>query len=353
MLRFHLLLIQVTLALLRKSVSTFQNGLWVSPSLPQFHALRGSHFHRMTIQFEENESDERLRLLWDQEPFAEARKFIDAYIQENISETSEYSFLTKLSERDIRLVSSSIFHEPTYKEAKKCSFAIVISYRGSDFCGWQRQRESNIPSVQETLELSLERFQKHRVDVRVCGRTDAGVHALGQVCRFRTDLNISSDFLHQHINNSPSSMSLRCIHVSGVSSKFHPGFSATSRTYAYLIDPMYVTHGEVETLNRMLEELQNKTLNYFGFSYGKVKTQSTECTISFARALYMNNGALCIVLVGNRFLRRMVRILVATALKSVFNGEKSLLPRILTLDRKVSSRAAPPDGLLFVCANFN
>jgi len=109
-------------------------------------------------------------------------------------------------------------------------------------------------------------------------------------------------------------------------------------------------------------------------SYGKVKTETTFCTLFKAGASIVQinshtgsdgetaNGALCIELVGNRFLRRMVRILVATALREgldIIHGNSDMRSwRLRLLDivrggkRKASAKAAPPEGLLFVGAIF-
>jgi tRNA pseudouridine38-40 synthase len=242
--------------------------------------------------------------------------------------------------------------------SRKRSFLLTVAYRGSDFCGWQTQLDHSLPSVQQSLEVYLEMLQKTRVDVRVCGRTDAGVHAIGQVCRYRTELDIREQDIQRHFDQAPFSHSFRCLSVQPVSSKFHPGFGATCRAYAYLIDPNLITDAEVDQLDSMLRELEHQTLDYYGFSYGKVKTQSTECTMYCARAASLDSGGICIQLVGDRFLRRMVRLLVSTALFQVFEGKSSLIPLIAasaaSRDRKLGAAlpAAPPGGLVFVSASF-
>jgi hypothetical protein len=122
----------------------------------------------------------------------------------------------------------------------------------------------------------------------------------------------------------------------------------------------------------MLRELEGKELDYFALSHGKVVTETTLCRLYRSRASIVEltgdndcygiasykhkQQALCFELVGNRFLRRMVRLLVGTALREAHrgghDGDDALLKILLTKDRRMRSRAAPPDGLIFVGAEF-
>ena len=325
------------------------------------------------------------------------------------------------------------------------SFRLDIAYMGEAFCGWQTQpNNKERPSVQQTLEDCLQpmfqpsrRRKKYaeradqdqcanpnndrkeerkrrepRVNIRVAGRTDAGVHAIGQVARFRTwtkgggestfqwnDIGLTtqrnsvnpSTQLQDYINQHPlAGKVFRCLSVTPGSSKFHPTFGASGRAYLYLIDAASVQQmlktraatsslppislGQlIQRLNGMLGTLEKQDLDYVAMSYGKVKTQSTLCNLHIARALCVNlvdeemhgvSCALCIQLVGNRFLRRMVRILVSTALRESLvcdplerdehcDYTKSLLNILQTKDRRLSARPAPPQGLIFCGASFD
>ena len=228
----------------------------------------------------------------------------------------------------------------------------------SPFCGWQTQPRSDLPSVQQSIEEHLALLHGSRVDVRVSGRTDAGVSAIGQVCRFRSRKQISKEDVKAHMDCFPLSSRLKCLEVRDVADSFHPTFGATFRAYVYLIDDDTISKDEVEKLNDMLRTLENKTLDYVGFSYGKVTTTSTNCTLRFARACSTESRkgrALCIQLVGDRFLRRMVRLLVATALSLSFEtrGNQALIELVQTQDRTLASTLAPPNGLIFVGAEFD
>lgn len=351
------------------SIKAWSFHLSCHPSSTKLEATAGKFDLHIFRDDDGTDCIQRLRLLWCDEKFQIANHLVTGYIQGSFAGLKRRS--DAVGPFDDTLFAK-VFHldpkqscwthlPPAYKESvrsRKRSFLFTIAYRGSDFCGWQTQPNHSLPSVQHSLEVYLEGLQKTRVDVRVCGRTDSGVHAIGQVCRFRTELDIREQDIQSYLDQSPFSQSFRCLSVQAVSSKFHPGFGATCRAYAYLIDPGVVKDSEVQRLGSMLQELEHKTLDYYGFSYGKVKTQSTECTIYCARAVSLENGGICIQIVGDRFLRRMVRLLVSTAMFQLISGKSSLIPLITasaaSRDRKLGAvlPAAPPGGLVFVGASF-
>jgi len=315
----------------------------------------------------------------------------------------------------------------------KKSFKITLAYRGSDFCGWLIQRHTGDnpspkkPAVQQVLQEILDPVMKPVLfrnkaqsskkrqkppDIRVCGRTDAGVSAIAQVCRVRTFRGtnplVNEEQIRRAINLNPLALndrSLRCLAVETVDEGFHPTFSATCRAYAYLIDiadeagdHTGLSPCNIPYLNSMLKQLEGVKLDYVACSYGKVKTTSTFCTLYHARASLVelvapalppptstakdvkcnsNRGnrnndqeqrkkrAVCIELVGDRFLRRMVRILVSTAVREalLFVGENGfqkdddsksskLLDILQTRNRNLSAKAAPANGLIFIGAAF-
>lgn len=345
-------------------------------------------------------------------------------------------------------------HEPTFSSnRKRVNLKLTVAYRGADFCGWEdqrhhlyrKEREGNnisdqsheLPSVQGTLvdvldpilSNSISRTKKQLahnntlteskarpIEIKVAGRTDAGVSAIAQVCRIRTQrtdfLSHKADgfggietFIKDLVNAHTEQLrlGLRITDLNQVGDDFHPTFGASCRAYAYIIDfegtdvpetkQPRRTHGLVAKLDAMLRSLEGQALNYVAFSYGKVKTQTTICTLLRARAciveykLYGSKNspdeldpsvmrqALCIELVGDRFLRRMVRILVATALREAWIGssvsevadnvgqsESSLISNVQiknvlldivkTRDRTNSAPPAPAQGLIFIGAGY-
>jgi Pseudouridylate synthase len=280
------------------------------------------------------------------------------------------------------------------------SFKVKVAYRGRDFCGWQIQAAGcNLPSVQETIINRLDPIlnvnPNKPLDVRVCGRTDSGVSAIGQYCRVRTvrdDVRVED--VQKAINdgishdNHTGMASLLCTNVEQVSEKFHPTFDASCRAYVYLMDapPLVALCQElacgnvalkdvVSIMDSMLGRMQGETLDYIAFSYGKVKTENTLCRLSHVRARIVETNcgeqkmmAVAIELVGDRFLRRMVRILVATAVREVLlvfqemrgdrletmdeMTQRRLLSIVEKKDRSNTAKAAASDGLIFVDARF-
>jgi tRNA pseudouridine(38-40) synthase len=258
--------------------------------------------------------------------------------------------------------SKDLLEIQPYDTDKKRHFLLTVAYRGSEFCGWERQINNVTPAVQQVLEDWLQELNgDKKVDVRVAGRTDAGVHAIRQVCRFRTFQELEADDVDRHMQNLPSD-SLRVTSVQRVSRAFHPTFGATCRAYVYMIDSWSDSMTEhVNALNELLQTLEGKELDYIALSYGRLKTQDSLCTLYHARASLVEDTitgrqSVCIELVGNRFLRRMVRLLVATVLRLALQQKQpsadALLDLIQTRDRLSILAPAPSDGLMFVGARF-
>ena len=109
---------------------------------------------------------------------------------------------------------------------------LIIAYDGTDFLGWQRQRRG--ATVQGTLERALATITGASVDVQGSGRTDAGVHAAGQVANFKTSCPIPTANLLKALNNLlPPTVRIRG--VSEVPDSFHARHNARAKTYRYRI----------------------------------------------------------------------------------------------------------------------
>ena len=112
-------------------------------------------------------------------------------------------------------------------------FKAKIAYDGTDFHGWQTQREE--PTVQSTLEKALQQICGSPVAVTGAGRTDSGVHALGQVAHFDWEHTLTPDRLILAIN-AIVPHSIRILELHEVAPDFHARFHAHSKTYLYRID---------------------------------------------------------------------------------------------------------------------
>jgi tRNA pseudouridine38-40 synthase len=112
------------------------------------------------------------------------------------------------------------------------NFKITISYNGSSYFGWQRQK--NQVSVQGTVEECLEKIFGQKIPVTGCGRTDSGTHALSCTANFRITTRLSAETVGQALNaNLPATIRVR--ESVEVSPEFHSRFDARSKTYRYLI----------------------------------------------------------------------------------------------------------------------
>jgi tRNA pseudouridine38-40 synthase len=111
-------------------------------------------------------------------------------------------------------------------------FRITVAYDGTDFVGWQRQAAG--VSIQGLLEDALAELDEAAVAVLGAGRTDAGVHALGQVAAFTLTRAIAADAVVRALNVRLP-LSVRVLEAEEVPDDFHPQFAATSKTYRYRI----------------------------------------------------------------------------------------------------------------------
>ena len=128
-------------------------------------------------------------------------------------------------------------------------YAIVLSYFGSPYCGWQRQKGNaggSKPSIQGTLEEALQKITRENPSVVGSGRTDAGVHALGQVAHFLLrEKEWDPQILHRSLNGLLPS-SIQVLHVQSVAIDFHAQRSALKKQYSYYFQqgPCAIPHFE-------------------------------------------------------------------------------------------------------------
>src|SRR5215510_12898263 len=108
---------------------------------------------------------------------------------------------------------------------------LIIAYDGTDFCGWQRQEKER--TVQAVIEHALEKMHGKPVNLTGSGRTDAGVHAMGQAANFYTSINSISPDRFVPALNALLPDDVRVLDACEEKEKFHARFSAVSRTYRY------------------------------------------------------------------------------------------------------------------------
>lgn len=112
-------------------------------------------------------------------------------------------------------------------------YKLLIEYDGTPFSGWQRQ--DNAPSVQAAIEDAIQRFSGEKIRIRAAGRTDAGVHARGQVAHADLSRDWPADRVRDAINAHLRPAPVVVLHAEQVASDFDARFSATARAYEYVI----------------------------------------------------------------------------------------------------------------------
>ena len=113
------------------------------------------------------------------------------------------------------------------------NFKIIIEYDGTDYVGWQRQ--DNGLSIQEAIENAIFKLTAEKVIVFGAGRTDAGVHALGQVAHFNLKKKFQSDNIRDGLNQYLRPQLIAILVAEQIDENFHARFSAIKRTYEYII----------------------------------------------------------------------------------------------------------------------
>lgn len=255
-------------------------------------------------------------------------------------------------------------------------YRAVISYYGANYVGWQRQL--NGLSVQEVLEKALEKTFGAPTSATASGRTDAGVHALGQVVHFDADTSIPTDKIPFAVNTHlPDDVSMLSCEIAP--ENFNARFSAKRKTYCYKI---YVSKHRLPVL-----ELDHEHITYpldldkigqaakiiegthdfkcFEASGSVVKnTVRTVYSVDVATRHFDNatlradgkffDGELSISVTGNGFLYNMVRIIAGTL---VYVGIGKLTPqdvsRILeTGDRKAAGKTLGAKGLTLMSVQY-
>ena len=113
---------------------------------------------------------------------------------------------------------------------------LTIEYDGKDFNGWQKQPDKL--NIQGTIEKAIEGITGEKIELNASGRTDAGVHSLGQVANFKTNCNIPIEKMAVAIN-SKLKKTIRIIKAEEVDEKFHSRLTCKRKTYRYVINNSY------------------------------------------------------------------------------------------------------------------
>jgi tRNA pseudouridine38-40 synthase len=238
----------------------------------------------------------------------------------------------------------------------------LVEYDGTDYFGFQVQAAQ--PTIQGTLEETLGRLTGTSPRLRYAGRTDTGVHALGQVIAADLSWQHSLADLERACNALlPPAIAVR--HVELVESQgFHPRFSARSRIYRYTVwvapwrSPLHqrYAHHEPRPLDLSVMNAAAATLvGAHDFATFGQPTQGDSTVRKVHRATWRADDLrLYFEVEGNAFLRRMVRTMVGTLLE-VGRGERpvaSVAEMLAMRDRSLAAAPAPACGLCLVAVKY-
>jgi tRNA pseudouridine38-40 synthase len=240
---------------------------------------------------------------------------------------------------------------------------LVVEYDGSSLHGWQRQ--ANAPTVQQHLEEALAKLLVHDVTLTGASRTDAGVHARGQVASFRTERTIPLHGIRRGLNSLlPASIAVR--DAAEVAEDFHPRFSATGKHYRYTIlarperSPRWrdrAWHHPEPLAIEPMQQAASALLGEHDFSAFRATGCTAKTTMRRVDSIGVTHSGELIELDvrGNAFLRQMVRIIVGT-LVEVGQGRRPVaqVAEILaSKDRTQAGVTAPPQGLELVEVHYD
>lgn len=244
-------------------------------------------------------------------------------------------------------------------------FKLTIAYDGTDFHGWQIQ--ANKPTIQGEIVNVLQRLAQEKIYVHGAGRTDAGVHALGQVASFKTHSGLSAQEFQRALN-ALLPPAIRIVGAEEVGPDFDARWSALGKTYRYrlyrgkVVPPMiwrYVLHYPFPLDEDAMRDAATRFVGTHDFAAFAASTgseendreRSTEREIfSAGVARSSDNEELLFTVKGRSFLRYMVRKMVGTLLDV---GRGRLKPedidRLYEIkDRSKSGPTVPPQGLVMV-----
>lgn len=240
-------------------------------------------------------------------------------------------------------------------------YRIHVSYDGTDFCGWQKQKDHkhgpDLPSIQETMEKALQTILQEPVSLSASGRTDAGVHARAQVCHFDTEKKLPPDLCWSMKALLPPTISPQTAWLAP--DDFHSTISAVKKTYKYWVwnhprTPALLGRYswwirkplDVDQLNLLAAQMVGEH-DFASFRSMGTVVKHTIRHIYSARWHWRRAGLLEFEVTGNGFMKQMVRNMVGTQVEMVIKGQPiEKIREIIDLkDRQKAGSAAPPQGL--------
>jgi len=241
---------------------------------------------------------------------------------------------------------------------------LLLSYDGTAYHGFQRQPEFHGPTIQGTLEAVWRELSGEEVVFTTAGRTDAGVHAAGQVVNFHSGTRIPRQKIPKAFN-SLLPRDIRVLSAEDVADDFNARHDAKWKRYDYRIDNrpipnvfqrIYALHEPIPLEVKLMREaaqLLEGTHDFRAFAASSTSSKTFTRTL-YRCAVRHEAGLLCITCIGDGFLYNMVRIIAGTLLDA---GKGRLdaaeIPAIIASgERRRARETAPPHGLTLTYVHY-
>jgi tRNA pseudouridine38-40 synthase len=243
------------------------------------------------------------------------------------------------------------------------NFRLTLEYDGSDFAGWQLQA-GGVRTLQGELEAAIERVCGARVRVYGAGRTDAGVHALGQVASVLVEFALPADAVQRALN-ARLPADIRAVGVEDAPEGFHAQHDAVGKSYRYRIataavvspfERWFVWHApeprDLDAMRRAARAFVGRH-DFASFQPAGALVHDTVRTIHRLEVRDMG-GEIVIDVDGDGFLRHMVRTLVGTLMDvgAGLRAPDSMAAMLAARDRRAAGQTAPAHGLTLVSVRY-
>lgn len=244
---------------------------------------------------------------------------------------------------------------------------LILAYDGTDYAGWQVQR--NRPTIQATLEAAIAQVTGQNSRVLASGRTDAGVHALGQVVGFQTDSSLPAEVLRRALN-AELPHDIAVLEAADIHEGFHPTIDAARKRYRYVIHngPIrdvfrrrYCWHFPSGRLDvAAMARAAMPLLGTHDFSSFETRGAERKTSIRTVFEICVGQGRgeeqnlVTIEVEANGFLYNMVRTIVGTLVEVGRGARPETWPGevLRAVDRRRAGRTAPPQGLFLVRVDY-
>jgi len=245
------------------------------------------------------------------------------------------------------------------------NFKLVLEYDGTDFCGWQTQAVG-LRTIQNHLEEKLERIFKKKFHVQASGRTDSGVHALGQVAHFKVDTDIKASLIHKALNTFLD-RDLSVVKVTQVPQDFHAQRDVKAKTYRYTIlnrpypsalwrDRAYFYPNKLDlsAMRKAARDLKG-THDFKSFQSASQRSRIKNTVRTISRlSVIRDKDLIQVSITSDGFLYKMVRNIIG-ALIAVGSGRieaGSVLKLLKSKERILAPRTAPSYGLCLISVRY-